>query len=174
MHQHDEVEGIFRESYWPETLMVLGIVFMVASFWGTVPRTLIGYIELLRAFALFAFAGNLLPFRWTGARLAMERFEWFLFNLLVIGPFITGTLLWVNFLFTGPEQLYRLEDEPPRNVRLHWLHSGELPPAQPFRAGELDLAPRDHVLGLATGALGYPVIQRWGPAAVVMREEGNG
>jgi hypothetical protein len=34
----------------------------------------------------------------------MERLEWFLFNLLAVGPFVLSFLLWLNLLVHGEER----------------------------------------------------------------------
>lgn len=87
-----------REQYWPGTLMGLGIFIALASLFTVAPWTLIAPDLLFRVFLVLCFAGNLLPYLRSGLWLGMERLEWFLFNLLAVGPIGTSLLLWVNFL----------------------------------------------------------------------------
>lgn len=104
-HQQRVVEGGVRDQTWPGTLMVLGIFVVVISFWWVGSKTFITYSALGRWFALFAFAGNLLSYK-AGLRLGMERLEWFLFNLLAVGPLLFSLALWVNLEVHGPEKQY--------------------------------------------------------------------
>lgn len=168
-HQQRPVEGGVREQTWPGTLMVLGIFTVVISFWWVGSKTFITYTALGRWFALFAFAGNLLSYK-AGLRLGMERLEWFLFNLLAVGPFLFSLALWVNLEVHGPEKQYIV----PMNgvaydVRRFWLGTGELPPNTPIDPKDigtandpLHKAPLSaHLLGTARGVLGYEVISTW-------------
>lgn len=91
-----------RDRYWPGTLMGIGVFVALISALTVLPWTLMDTGLLLRFFVGLCFAGNLVPYAHSGLRLGMERLEWFLFNLLAIGPLVTSALLWVNFLFHGP------------------------------------------------------------------------
>jgi len=101
-HQQPKVKGMAREQYWPSTLMGLGIFVGLFSFFTVVHWTLIAPDLLFRIFLVLCFAGNLLPYMRSGLWLGMERLEWFLFNLLAVGPLGTSLLLWLNFLGHGP------------------------------------------------------------------------
>lgn len=81
--------------------MGLGIFIGLGSLFTVAPWTLIEPDLLLRIFLVLCFAGNLLPYLRSGLWLGMERLEWFLFNLLAVGPIGTSLLLWMNFLFHG-------------------------------------------------------------------------
>lgn len=165
-HQQAGVEGMAKEQTWPGTLMALGIFLFVITFWLAGSFTFITYTALGRWFALFAFAGNLLPFKASGLRLGMERLEWFLFNLLAVGPFVFSACLWLNLGVHGKEQLYLLPiEEHAFDVRRYWLENDELPARRPIDEAELSALPMGggHVLGIADGCLGYPVITRWDP-----------
>ncbi len=101
-HQQRNVEARVRDQSWPGTLMVLGVFCTVGSMFTVATWTLLDPSVLLRVLLLLCFAGNLLPYLRSGLWLGMERFEWFLFNLLAVGPLLTGLFLWTNFLFHGP------------------------------------------------------------------------
>ena len=175
-HQQRGVDARARDQSWPGTWMVIGIFVLIVSFWWVGTRTLISYTALGRWFALFAFAGNLLPYAWVGLRLGMERLEWFLFNLLAVGPTIFSLLLWLNLLVHGPERFAvahypgTLED-----LRRFWMTTGTLPPMTPVPeelSGLVDELLKDgpigeHLIGTAKGVLGYEVIvtyERFGGA----------
>ncbi len=91
-----------REQYWPGTLMGIGVFTGLLSLFTVVFWTLIAPGQLFRIFLVLCFAGNLLPYMRSGLWLGMERLEWFLFNLLAVGPLGTSLLLWLNFLGHGP------------------------------------------------------------------------
>ena len=100
-HQRSAVKGVVRERYWPGTLMGLGIFFGLISMFTVAPWTEIDHALLFRIFLGLCFAGTLLPYVSSGLRMGMERLEWFLFNLLAVGPYGTSLLLWANFIFHG-------------------------------------------------------------------------
>jgi len=101
-HQQPQVKGGGREVYWPGTLMALGIFVALGSLYTVAPWTLIAPDHLFRGLLLFCFVGNLWPAGAGGLRWGMERLEWFLFNLLAVGPLLTSLLLWLNFTGHGP------------------------------------------------------------------------
>jgi len=165
-----------REQYWPGTLMAFGLITFIATFWTGQLVTLITFSAMFRWLALFAFAGNLLPYMRSGLVLGMERFEWFLFNLLAVGPFVFSGLLWANFLFRGAPVAYVMRGDPTRQEFLaHWRSAGELLPGRTLEGLSAQLTPEERlkgyvlgpVLWLAPGALGYRVIERWEPAQKV-------
>lgn len=145
--------------------MVLGIFTLIISFWWVGTRTLVTYMELARWFAFFAFIGNLWPYTRGGLRLGMERLEWFLFNLLAVGPFVFSTLLWLNLLAHGPQH-YAVLHFPGglEGVRRYWMEAGELPPSTALEVRNADEALSNggpigsHLIGTAKGVLGYDVI----------------
>jgi hypothetical protein len=142
--------------------MAFGVILWVVAFWSMGTLTLIGHGELLRWFALFAFAGNLVPYRYSGRELGMEQGEWFFFNLLAIGPFLFTLALGINMFFHGPEQLYVVPHAEGMDVHQYWLVNGELPPKFAVESdAERRIRPGDHMLGIAPGAFGYDVITRW-------------
>ncbi|MBK7946532.1 MAG: hypothetical protein IPJ85_15095 [Flavobacteriales bacterium] len=96
------VQPQVRDRRWPGTLMAIGVFVGLLSALTVVPWTLIEHGLLLRFFIGLCFVGNLLPYARSGLRMGMERLEWFLFNLLAIGPLVTCSLLWANFIFHGP------------------------------------------------------------------------
>lgn len=156
-----------KEQKWPGTTMVMGILILVASFWTVGELTLIAYGTLFRWFAFFAFAGNLVPYGASGLRLGMERLEWFLFNLLAVGPILLSASLWINYSVHGPVQWYDLTvAERMTPVKRYWIDTGELPgrpraPSTDPRAGTD--AGTDHdplAYAVSTGCFGYPVVSR--------------
>ena len=169
-----------REQNWPGTLMAFGLLTFIATFWTGQLVTLITFSAMFRWLALFSFAGNLLPYMRSGLALGMERFEWFMFNLLAVGPFLFSTLLWVNFLFHGEPVTYVMRGDPSRQEFLaHWRATGELLPNRDLAtmAGQLTSEERlkgyvmGPVLRLAPGALGYAVIDAWEPAQLLRTNE---
>ncbi|HQV53596.1 MAG: hypothetical protein IPI00_13080 [Flavobacteriales bacterium] len=99
-HQHTNVHGV-REQTWPGTAMGIGLFIGMFSLFTVAPWTLIDVPLLFRVFLVMCFAGNLLPYLRSGLWLGMERLEWFLFNLLAVGPIGTSVLLWANFFVHG-------------------------------------------------------------------------
>jgi len=165
-HQQRTVEARPRDQSWPGTLMVLGIFVLLASFWWAGTRTLISYMELARWFALFAFVGNLLPYKRVGLALGMERLEWFLFNLLAVGPFVLSALLWLNLLVHSEERTaITAYGGDIMELRNYWMANDELPPHEAVTTTleqVLDQPPMGtiggHYMGTAKGVLGYEVI----------------
>ncbi|MEO5584429.1 MAG: hypothetical protein ABIQ75_03155 [Flavobacteriales bacterium] len=157
------------EPQWPTTMMAVGVLLFIILFWTVGQLTLISYTGLFRWFALFAFAGNLLPKHWYAKRFEMDRFEWFWFNLLAVGPMTFCAALLLNFFVHGPEQKVLVQAG--RNFDLHtyWQENRALPPhfSWPAEFGN-DLEedriaiaiarPGDVVYGLAEGMFGYVVI----------------
>lgn len=78
--------------------MGLGVFIALGSLFTVAAWTLIDPMMLLRLLVVLCFTGNLLPYLRSGLWMGMERLEWFLFNLLAIGPIGTSLLLWLNFL----------------------------------------------------------------------------
>ncbi|MBL7946859.1 MAG: hypothetical protein JNN32_12415 [Flavobacteriales bacterium] len=165
-HQQRTVEARPRDQSWPGTLMVLGIFVLLASFWWAGTRTLISYMELARWFALFAFVGNLLPYTRVGLALGMERLEWFLFNLLAVGPLVLSSLLWLNLLVHGEERTaitaYAGDF---MELRSYWMANDELPPQEVVTSTLEQVmgtppmgAVGGHYMGTAKGILGYQVV----------------
>lgn len=100
-HQHRAVKREVQERYWPSTVMGVGVFVALVSALTVLPWSLVSPAFLLRFFVGLCFVGNLLPYARSGLRLGMARLEWFLFNLIAIGPVGTSLLLWINFLFHG-------------------------------------------------------------------------
>ena len=96
------MKGRVRDQRWPGTLMAMGVFAAIIGLFTVVPRTLIDGSWLLRGLLFACFVGNLVPYFRSGLAMGMERLEWFLFNLLAVGPMGMSLLLWANFLFHGP------------------------------------------------------------------------
>lgn len=167
MHQQRPVEGA-RDQSWPGTLMVAGIFVVVITFWWAGTRTLTSYMELGRWFALFAFVGNLLPYKRAGLTLGMERLEWFLFNLLAVGPLLFSAALWLNLLVHGPEKAGVVNFSGDiRGLRTYWTQTDHLPVFVEEADPDGDapsIGHGQHLLGTATGLFGYPVVVTWAKA----------
>ncbi len=168
-HQQRDVDRGDDGPQWPVYVMLSGVFGILLIFLTIGQLTLISFPELARWFALFGFAGNLVPVRLYAKAMTMDRIEWFWFNLLAVGPWLLGTGLVVNFFFHGPEQRMLVQLGHDFDLHAYWLHHGELPPHQPWPADPCvgrHGAPMDRemigqggvVLGLAQGALGYLVI----------------
>ena len=83
-------------------------------------------------------------------------------------------LLWVNFLFHGPETLLVVPTgQVTHTVKRYWTQHEALPEGVPAETLGLDLGrsndastpefvPGD-LIGTATGCLGYDVVTRWEP-----------
>lgn len=149
--------------------MVAGIIVGLAAVTILGSLTFIGYDALLRWFLLFAFAGNLLPWRLGGGQLGMERLEWLLFNLLAVGPILLSAALLLNYCVHGTERFLLLPGPMARSVPRYWVDHDALPPHRLLEARptSMDEAQRagaamgDHVLGMADGCLGYAVVTEW-------------
>ena len=164
VHQQRNVEGA-HEQAWPGTLMVFGIFVLLFSFWWAGIRTLEPMAIVGRWLALFCFVGNLLPYKRFGLGLGMERLEWFLFNLLAVGPFVFSAMLWLNLFVHGPEQLRIVQyNGDVRELHTYWSETGAMPPIyqdviDPEKPRALQYGER--LLGTATGLFGYEVVSTW-------------
>ncbi len=149
--------------------MAVGILLFIVLFWTIGQRTLISFIDLFRWFALFAFAGNLLPRRWYAERFAMDRFEWFWFNLLGVGPMLFCACMLLNFFVHGPEQKMLVKTGRDLDLHGYWQEHQALPPHLPWPADfgsdpeqdRVAMATAGHgdvVYGLAEGMFGYMVV----------------
>lgn len=103
--QQRTVDHGVRERYWPGTVMGVGVFIALVSAMTVLPWSLVSGYTILRFFVGLCFIGNLLPYARSGLRLGMDRLEWFLFNLIAIGPIGTSLFLWLNFLLHGPPVL---------------------------------------------------------------------
>ena len=65
-------------------------------------RTFIDALTLLRILGLCCVAGAVVPFTWSGSRVGMERLEWFLLNVVGLGPLCLSLLLAINHYVHGP------------------------------------------------------------------------
>lgn len=162
-------QGVDSGPQWPVTAMVLGVLLFVILFWTLGQLTLIRIRDLFRWFALFAFAGNLLPPRCYAKRLVMDRMEWFWFNLLAVGPFLFAAGLVLNYTVHGPEQKMVVQSGRDFDLHDYWLRNQALPPHLPWpgdfgsnpekdRAALRTVRADDQVYGLAQGLFGYFVI----------------
>lgn len=165
-HQQPEVKGMAREQYWPSTLMGLGIFVGLGSFFTVVYWTLIPSDVLFRIFLVLCFAGNLLPYMRSGLWLGMERLEWFLFNLLALGPLLTSVLLWLNFLGHGPvvetDHPVAYVDSGRTVLTYHFVddHLKEFPLARSVYRNPGDVVGRTIRTAQADGLFGVPVLVR--------------
>lgn len=171
-----------REPFWPATLMVLGIILFVVVFWAVVATVYMPLAGILRWFAFLGFAGNLVPYRFSGARLGMARFQWFMFNLLAIGPLLFTGVFGLDRAFHGPVRIELLDRG--MDPVLHWREKGVMPHAVPWEQARLQVPQAEwpHLLragaitGTARGALGHEVrifvaLDDLGPAPSVVEAE---
>ncbi len=154
-----------KERNWPGTLMVLGIFSAIFTLAWTGRRTVVSIEYLARALALLCVAGNLLPYAWTGLRAGMARFEWFMFNLLAVGPLTICALLLLNAWVHGPVTYttagfgsgvtveVKEDDGSSRSLVLGWPGSLEFGPDEMRESGT-----GRYRVGVAKGCLGYWVV----------------
>lgn len=181
--EHPGVGRAPKDNTWPGTLMAFGILLLLVSFWSVAQWTLITYLLLSKVFAVLAFAGNLLPYAWSGLRLGMEKLEWFLFNLLAIGPITLSALLWLNYSVTEPERTYIVLAHRADDLHAYWIMNGALPEHFPFDPLRPDTAALDRLaqhrgekalLIMATGCLGFEVIKEVGKVEVTSPPDDSG
>lgn len=150
-------------------MMAVGVLLLIILFWSIGQLTLISYTGLFRWFILFSFAGDLLPRRWYSARFAMDRLEWFWFNLLAVGPMIFCACMLLNFFVHGPEQKMLVQAGRDLDLHAYWQEHRALPPHLPWpvdfgndpekdRVAMATAGHGDMVYGLAEGMFGYMVI----------------
>jgi hypothetical protein len=168
-HQQPEVKGHVREQYWPGTFMGFGIFVGLISLFTVVFWTLIAPDLLFRIFLVLCFAGNLLPYLRSGLWLGMERLEWFLFNLLAVGPLTASLLLWLNFLGHGPTEVADHSvihvDAGSTMLTYHFAngHLKEYPFARSVYRDPGDVVGSTIRISQADGLFGVPVILRKEP-----------
>lgn len=146
--------------------MGVGVFTAIVSLFTVVRWTLIEPELLFRLLLVLCFAGNLFPYMLSGLWLGMERLEWFLFNLLAVGPLLMCLLLWLNFGVHGPV-------EHTDHVVAHTEVGGTVL-VYTFQDGHLDAFPRARsvyrdpgaaigstlTFSQATGLFGVPVVLR--------------
>lgn len=149
--------------------MGLGVFIALLSALTVVPWTVIEPQVIGRFFVGLCFVGNLLPYAHSGLRLGMERLEWFLFNLLAIGPIGTSLLLWLNFLGHGQVNVtdHVVKDVVVEGTLLTYTFRDDfLNDYSLARATYRDWYPivgNAVEVSLATGLLGVPVVVRKEP-----------
>ncbi len=150
-------------------MMAVGLLLFIVLFWTVGQLTFISFTELFRWLALFAFSGNLLPRSWVEKRFAMDRLEWFWFNLLAVGPMIFCACLLLNFFVHGPERNILVQNGRSFSLHAHWQEHRELPPhisipstisedPRQLREALTAAGLNDVVYGIARGSFGYDVI----------------
>lgn len=152
-----------REPFWPATFMVIGIILFVVAFWTVVATVYMPIADILRWFAFLAFAGNLVPYRFSGARLGMARFQWFMFNLLAIGPLLFTAVFALDHALHGPVRIELLDRG--MDPVLYWRENGERPHAIPWEQASRQVPQAEWsflleagaITGTARGALGHEV-----------------
>jgi hypothetical protein len=149
-----------REQNWPGTLMALGIFFGLFTLIWMGGRTFVPPLLIFRFLALLCVVGTLLPYVWTGLRFGMAKLEWFLFNVLFIGPVVTSFLVLTNhFVHDTPvyaEQPFRqnavvqvVSDGRTERLEIAWSSFG-------FTEAELASSPtRTYRVGFAKGCFGF-------------------
>ncbi len=170
LHQQPAVKGGEKDRSWPGTLMAIGVFFTLVNVVTVVRWTLIEPTTLLRGLALLCFIGSVLPYRLAAFRLGMARLEWFLFNLLAVGPLLMGAALWTNFLFHGHTTTsdHRIaEVEGGSAFRKHTFTDGlwaEYPLARLLTREQSETMGIDVRITTAQGLFGVPVVVRIGSA----------
>jgi hypothetical protein len=164
--QRSDVEGgaapapSVREQNWPGTLMAFGIFIGLFTLIWMGARTFVPVLVIFRFLAVMCVAGTLLPYVWTGLRFGMAKLEWFLFNVLFIGPVVTSLLVLANhFVHDTPvhaEQPFRqnavvevMDEGGLLRLEIAWSSFG-------FTEAELASSPTGtYRVGFAKGCFGY-------------------
>lgn len=140
--------------------MALGIFFGLFTLIWLGGRTFVPPLVIFRFLALLCVAGTLMPYIWTGLRFGMARLEWFLFNVLFIGPVVTSALVLLNHFVHDPPvysvQPFRQNAEAvvesrgtEERLEIAWSSFG-------FTEGELaSSASQTYRVGFAKGCFGY-------------------
>lgn len=176
MHQQRPVKGGEKDRNWPGTLMAIGVFFTIANVFTVMRWTLIEPATLLRGLALLCFIGGMVPYRMAAYRWGMARLEWFLFNLLAVGPLLMGVLLWTNFLFRGPLTTsdHRIaEMEGGGAFRKHTFTDGlwaDYPLARLLTREQSEAMGFDVRITTADGLLGVPVVVEIAPITAQRNE----
>lgn len=146
--------------------MGIGVFVAIVSVFTVVRWTLLEPELLFRVFLVLCFAGNLLPYMRSGLWLGMERLEWFLFNLLAVGPLLMCLLLWLNFVVHGPVEHTDhavAYTETGRTVLIYTFkdaHLDEFPRARSVYRDPGDPIGSRLTFSQATGLFGVPVVLR--------------
>lgn len=158
------MKGGEKDRKWPGTLMAVGVFVTIICLFTVVRWTLIEPGMLLRGLALLCFIGSVLPYRMAAYRWGMARLEWFLFNVLAVGPLLMGLLLWGNFLFHGPGTTadHRIAEVSGGNAfRMHTFADDlwhEYPQARLLGRETSDALGYTARITIAKGLLGVPVV----------------
>jgi hypothetical protein len=91
-----------KEQKWPGTVMAIGLFVSLFTVLWLGRRTFVDALSLVRVMAMCCVAGTLIPYAHSGLRLGMEKLEWFLFNVVAIGPLCVSFLLVLNHYIHGP------------------------------------------------------------------------
>ena len=170
-HQRSAVKGEESDHYWPGTVMGLGVFFSLISALTVMPWTLIPPELLLRVLLGLCFIGNLVPLIIVGARLGMARLEFFLFNLIAVGPVVTSVLLWLNFLLHGPsdDTVHAVATTEHGGTLITYVFGDDFLAEYPFARStykDWNATVGSHVrVSLADGLFGFPVVLRKEPLA---------
>lgn len=76
---------------------------------GMFPLTFMSLFNLTKFIVLFAVIGFLIPLKVYGKYFHFIKYETIIFNILGMGPFLTGLFLTLNFLFTSNPQIAKYE-----------------------------------------------------------------
>lgn len=150
-----------KERYWPGTVMGISIFASLLTVMWFGRRTFIEPLVIARWMVLLCVVGTLLPYRWSGLRLGMAKFEWFLFNVLAIGPLTICALIAINHFVHGPVRWFSSEFE--TSVRIAEgdapdLREHVLPWREVFHISESEMAASKsgrYRVGVARGCFGY-------------------
>ncbi len=93
--------SVKERGFFAQTLMATGVLVTLFTGYLVCQRTLVGAIDLMRLFFLLSFILLIVPHRFTRKRLGMGMLEWFLFNVLAIGPWTFTFIMWCNFFVHG-------------------------------------------------------------------------
>ena len=164
-HSELNIDLLEKErGYFAQTFMVLGIFVLLLTAYSVCQLTLVSVVGLLRIFFLLCFITLLIPHRYTGKRLGMGMFEWFLFNVLAVGPWSFALIMWGNFFLHGEveSRVYPLNEirrvstnEYASEVTDGWIEYHDA--LEFFFVGEDEIGSRVRI-DKATGIFGMPVV----------------
>jgi hypothetical protein len=112
-----EVGKIREQHYVPKkdksrgfiTIAIFAFFIGIGLIIGFFPITFISFFTLTKLIVLFAVVGFLIPLKIYSKHLHFIKYEAVIFNILGMGPFLTGLFLCLNFLFSSNLQVISYE-----------------------------------------------------------------
>tara|TARA_R110001592_G_C13045967_1_gene739712 strand:+ start:166 stop:705 length:540 start_codon:yes stop_codon:yes gene_type:complete len=113
----NELGEIREQDYTPKkdksrrfiTLAIFAFFIGTGLIMGFFPITFISLFTVTKFIVLFAVIGFLIPLKFYSKYLHFIKYETIIFNILGMGPFLTGLFLCLNFLFSSNSQTANYE-----------------------------------------------------------------